>query len=49
MMGNVKMVWWKLTLIVIVTKILSVVKGGNALNYVTLVIFVSIIMKNSIL
>jgi hypothetical protein len=42
MRGNVKMVWWQMTLFVIVTRILSVAKGGNVLNYVTLVIVVSI-------
>jgi hypothetical protein len=36
------MVWWQMTLFVIVTRILSVAKGGNVLNYVTLVIVVSI-------
>lgn len=41
-MGNVKMVQWQMTLFVIVTRILSVAKGGNVLNYVTLVIIVSI-------
>jgi hypothetical protein len=42
MMGNVKMVQWQMALFVIVTRILSVAKGGNVLNYVTLLIIVSI-------
>jgi len=41
-LGNVKMVQWQMALFVIVTRILSVVKGGNVLNYVTLLIIVSI-------
>jgi hypothetical protein len=36
------MVWWQMTLFVIVTRLLSVAKGGNALNYVILVIVVNI-------
>jgi hypothetical protein len=39
---NVKMVWWQMTLFVIVTRLLSVAKGGNAFNYVILVIVVNI-------